>query len=124
MKTWIDIGLTVGWLIIASGAALYGKNKAKINRATAAGKVLSVVGELATFAVHEAEHIGSSGDTKRQYAVTAVTQALEFLGIKGVTPIMINGAVEDAVKGMRIANQALEATSTSEATATDSREDK
>lgn len=124
MKTWIDIGLTVGWLIIAIGAALYGKNKAKINRATAAGKVLSVVGELATFAVHEAEHIGSSGDTKRQYAVTAVTQALEFLGIKGVTPIMINGAVEDAVRGMRIANQALEATSSSEATATDSREDK
>ena len=123
MKTLIDVGLTLGWVLIAVGAALYGKNKAKINRATAAGKVLSVVGELATFAVHEAEHIGSSGDSKRQYAVSAVTQALDFLGIKGVTPVMINGAVEDAVRGMKIANQALEATNTSE-TATDSKGDK
>lgn len=121
MKTWIDVGLTVGWVLIAVGAALYGKNKAKISRATAAGKVLSVVGELATFAVHEAEHIGSSGDSKRQYAVEAVTQALDFLGIKGVTPVMINGAVEDAVRGMQIANQAL--TNTSE-NATDSKGDK
>ena len=45
MKTLIDIGLTVGWVLIAIGAALYGKNKAKIDQATAAGKVLSVVGE-------------------------------------------------------------------------------
>lgn len=125
MKTLIDIGLTLGWVLIAIGAALYGQNKAKINRATAAGKVISVVGELATFAVHEAEHIGSSGDSKRQYAVEAVTQALDFLGIKGVTPIMINGAVEDAVRGMQIANQALDATSTSKnATDSDSKGDK
>lgn len=107
-KEIIDLALTLGWLIIAIGAAAYGKYKAKINRATAAGKVLSVVGELATFAVQEAEHIGSSGETKRVYAVEAVTQALGFLGIKGVTPIMINGAVEDAVKGMKLADQALE----------------
>lgn len=108
IKEMIDLALTLGWLIIAIGAAAYGKYKAKINRATAAGKVLSVVGELATFAVQEAEHIGSSGETKRVYAVEAVTQALGFLGIKGVTPIMINGAVEDAVKGMKLADQALE----------------
>lgn len=108
IKEMIDLTVTLGWLIIAIGAAVYGKYKAKINRATAAGKVLSVVGELATFAVQEAEHIGSGGETKREYAVEAVTQALGFLGIKGVTPIMINGAVEDAVKGMKLADQALE----------------
>lgn len=108
IKEMIDLALTLGWLIIAIGAAVYGKYKAKINRATAAGKVLSVVGELATFAVQEAEHVGSSGEAKREYAVEAVTQALGFLGIKGVTPVMINGAVEDAVKGMKLADQALE----------------
>lgn len=107
-KDWIYLAMTIGGYLVAVIAGLYAKNKAKINRATAAGKVLSVVGELATFAVQEAEHVGSSGDTKREYAVEAVTQALGFLGIKGVTPIMINGAVEDAVKGMKLADQALE----------------
>lgn len=107
-KDWIYLAIAIGGYLVAAVAGLYAKNKAKINRATAAGKVLSVVGELATFAVQEAEHVGSSGETKREYAVEAVTQALGFLGIKGVTPIMINGAVEDAVKGMKLADQALE----------------
>jgi LL-H family phage holin len=107
-KTWIDLAITLGWLIVAIGAAIYGKNKAKINKTTAAGKAITIVGELATFAVQEAEHLGTDGETKRKYAVEAVTQALGWLGIKGVTPVMINGAVEDAVKGMKLADQALE----------------
>lgn len=108
VKDWIYLAMAVGGYLVAMIAGLYAKNEAKINKATAAGKVLSVVGELATFAVQEAEHVGSSGETKREYAVEAVTQALGFLGIKGVTPIMINGAVEDAVKGMKLADQSLE----------------
>lgn len=106
-KMWIDLAITLGWLFVAIGAAVYGKNKAKINRTTAAGKVLSVVGELATFAVQEAEKLGTDGDSKKQFAVEAVTQALGFLGIKNITPIMVQGAVEDAVKGMKLADQAL-----------------
>lgn len=107
-KTWIDLAITLGWLIVAIGAAVYGKYKAKINKATAAGKAITIVGELATFAVQEAEKLGTDGDSKKQFAVEAVTQALGFLGIKNITPIMVQGAVEDAVKGMKLADQALE----------------
>ena len=107
-KTWIDLAITLGWLIVAIGAAVYGKYKAKINKATAAGKAITIVGELATFAVQEAEKLGTDGDSKKQFAVEAVTQALGFLGLKNITPIMVQGAVEDAVKGMKLADQALE----------------
>ena len=106
-KTWIDLAITLGWLIVAIGAAVYGKYKSKINKATAAGKAITIVGELATFAVQEAEKLGTDGDSKKQFAVEAVTQALGFLGIKNITPIMVQGAVEDAVKGMKLADQAL-----------------
>lgn len=107
IKEMIDLALTLGWLIIAIGAAAYGKSKAKINKTTAAGKAVTIVGELATFAVQEAEKLGTDGDSKKQFAVEAVTQALGFLGVKGITPIMVQGAVEDAVKGMKLADQAL-----------------
>ena len=107
-KTWIDLAITLGWLIVAIGAAVYGKYKAKINKATAAGKAITIVGELANFAVQEAEKLGTDGDSKKQFAVEAVTQALGFLGIKNITPIMVQGAVEDAVNGMKLADQALE----------------
>lgn len=107
IKDWIYLAMTVGGYLVAVIAGLYAKNKAKINTTTAAGKAVDIVGQLATYAVHEAEKLGTDGDSKKQFAVEAVTQALGFLGVKGITPIMVQGAVEDAVKGMKLADQAL-----------------
>lgn len=103
-KDWIYLAITIGGYLVAVIAGLYAKNKAKINKATAAGKAMDVVGQLATYAVHEADHVDMSNDSKRKYAVEAVAQGLSWLGIKGVTPVMINGAVEDAVNAMHLAN--------------------
>lgn len=103
-KDWIYLAMTIGGYLVAVIAGLYAKNKAKINKTTAAGKAMDVVGKLATYAVHEADHVDMSNDSKRKYAVEAVAQGLSWLGIKGVTPVMINGAVEDAVNAMHLAN--------------------
>ncbi len=104
VKDWIYLAMTMGGYLVAVIAGLYAKNKAKINRATAAGKVLDVVGQLATYAVHEADHVDITNDSKRKYAVEVVAQGLSWLGIKNVTPIVINGAIEDAVNAMHLAN--------------------
>lgn len=104
-KDWIYLAMTIGGYLVAVIAGLYAKNKAKINRATAAGKIMDVVGQLATYAVHEADRVDMSNDSKRKYAVEVVAQGLSWLGIKDVTPIVINGAVEDAVNAMHLANQ-------------------
>lgn len=104
VKDWIYLAMTMGGYLVAVIAGLYAKNKAKINRATAAGKAMDVVGQLATYAVHEADHADMSNDSKRKYAVEVVAQGLSWLGIKDVTPIVINGAVEDAVNAMHLAN--------------------
>lgn len=103
-KDWIYLAMTIGGYLVAVIAGLYAKNKIKINKATAAGKAMDVVGQLATYAVHEADHVDMSNDSKRKYAVEAVAQGLSWLGIKGVTPVMINGAVEAAVNAMHLAN--------------------
>lgn len=104
VKDWIYLAMTIGGYLVAVIAGLYAKNKAKINKATAAGKAMDVVGQLATYAVHEADRVDMSNDSKRKYAVEVVAQGLSWLGIKDVTPIVINGAVEDAVNAMHLAN--------------------
>ena len=101
VKDWIYLAMTVGGYLVAVIAGLYAKNKAKINKATSAGKAMDVVGQLATYAVHEAERTEMSGAGKRKWAAEAVSQGLDWLGIKGVTPIVINGAIEKAVAAMK-----------------------
>lgn len=104
VRDWIYLALTIGGYLVAVIAGLYAKDKGKINKATAAGKAMDVVGQLATYAVHEAERMEMSGAGKRKWAAEAVSQGLDWLGIKGVTPIAINGAIEDAVSAMHLAN--------------------
>ena len=105
VKDWIYLAMTVGGYLVAVIAGLYAKNKSKINKATAAGKAMDIVGQLATYAVHEAERTEMSGAGKRKWAAEAVSQGLDWLGIKGVTPIAINGAIEQAVNAMHAASQ-------------------
>lgn len=104
-KDLIYLAMTIGGYLVAAIAGLYAKNKAKINKATAAGKAMDVVGQLATYAVHEADRVDMDNRDKREYAIEVVTQGLSWLGIKGVTPIIVKGAVEDAVNAMHLANQ-------------------
>ena len=104
-KDWIYLAMTIGGYLVAVIAGLYAKNKAKINKATAAGKIMDVVGQLATYAVREAERTEMSGAGKRKWAAEAVSQGLEWLGIKDVTPIAINGAIEDAVSAINAASK-------------------
>ncbi len=104
-KDWIYLGITVASYLLAIIAGVYAKDKAKINRATRAGQALDVLGKLATNAVHEAEHIGGSGQEKREFASEIITQGLAWFGIKNVTPNQINGAIEKAVNAMNIANK-------------------
>ena len=105
IKDWIYLGITVASYLLAIIAGIYTKDKAKINRATRAGQALDVLGKLATNAVHEAEHIGGSGQEKREFASEIITQGLSWFGIKEVTPNAVNGAIERAVNSMNIANQ-------------------
>lgn len=105
IKDWIYLGITVASYLLAIIAGVYAKDKAKINRATRAGQALDVLGKLATNAVHEAEYIGGSGQEKREFATEIITQGLAWFGIKNVTPIAVNGAIEKAVNAMNIANQ-------------------
>ena len=105
IKDWIYLGITVASYLLAIIAGIYAKDKAKINRATRAGQALDVLGKLATNAVHEAEHIGGSGQEKKEFASEIITQGLAWFGIKNVTPNAMNGAIEKAVNAMNIANQ-------------------
>lgn len=100
-EDWFYLAMTVGGYLVAAIAWLYAKEKAKINKATAAGKAMDVAGQLATYAVHEAERTEMSGAAKRKWAAEAVSQGLSWLGINGVTPIVINGAIEKAVAAMK-----------------------
>ena len=105
IKDWIYLGITIASYLLAIIAGIYAKDKAKINRATRAGQALDVLGELATNAVHEAEHIGGTGQEKREFASEIITQGLAWFGVKEVTPNAVNGAIEKAVNSMNIANQ-------------------
>ena len=104
IKDWIYLGITVASYLIAIIAGIYAKNKAKINKATAVGKTLDVVGQLATYAVHETESLDLENEQKRQAAVQIINQGLSWFGIKDVTPNTINGAIEKAVNAMHLAN--------------------
>lgn len=104
IKDWIYLGITVASYIIAIIAGIYAKNKAKINKATAVGKTLDVVGQLATYAVHETESLDLENEQKRQAAVQIINQGLSWFGIKDVTPNTVNGAIEKAVNVMHLAN--------------------
>lgn len=106
IKDWIYLGIAVASYAIAIIAGIYAKDKAKINRATRAGQALDVLGKLATNAVHEAEHIGGSGQEKKEFASEIITQGLAWFGIKSVTANVINGAIEKAVNAMNLANLA------------------
>ena len=105
IKDWIYFGITVASYAIAIIAGIYAKDKAKINRTTRAGQALDVLGKLATNAVHEAEHIGGSGQEKREFASEIITQGLAWFGIKNVIPNAVNGAIEKAVNSMNLANK-------------------
>ncbi|MDY0990888.1 phage holin [Lactobacillus helveticus] len=107
IKDWIYLGITVASYLLAIIAGVYAKDKAKINHATRAGQALDVVGKLASYAVHEAEHIGGTGQEKREFASEIITQGLAWLGIKNVAPNTVNGAIEKTVNAMNIANQAV-----------------
>ena len=105
IKDWIYLGITVASYLLAIIAGIYTKDKAKINRATRAGEALDALGKLASYADHEAEHVGGSGQEKREFASEVITQGLAWFGIKNVTPNAMNGAIEKAVNAMNIANQ-------------------
>lgn len=104
IKDWIYLGITVACYIIAVIAGVYARNKAKINKATAVGKTLDAVGQLASFAVHETERMDLENDQKRAAAVQIINQGLSWFGIKDVTPNTVNGAIEKAVNAMHLAN--------------------
>lgn len=104
IKDWLYLGLAIASYVLAIIAAIYTKDKARINKATRAGQVMDVVGKLATNAVHEAEYLGGTGSEKRQIASEIIVQGLNWLGIKDVTPNQINGAIEHAVNAMHLAN--------------------
>lgn len=104
IKDWIYLGITVASYVIAIIAGIYTKNRAKINKATAVGKTLDVVGQLATYAVHETESLDLENEQKRAAAVQIINQGLSWFGIKDVTPNTVNGAIEKAVNAMHLAN--------------------
>ena len=104
IKDWIYLGITIASYIIAIIAGIYARNKAKINKATAVGKTLDVVGQLATYAVHETESLDLENEQKRAAAVRIINQGLSWFGIKDVTPNTVNGAIEKAVNAMHLAN--------------------
>lgn len=108
IKDWLYLGITVASYAIAVIAGVYTKNKQKINKATSAGKALDVVGKLATYAVHETEHLGLDNNQKREVASQIITQGLSYLGIKNVTTNVIYGAIEKAVNAMHLANDTAE----------------
>lgn len=91
VKDWLYLGIVVASYAITIVAGIYAKNKSKINKTTTAGKVIDVIGQLATYTVHEAEYTGMDGADKRQYASEVVSQGLSWLGIKNVDAALING---------------------------------
>lgn len=107
IKDWIYLGITIGSYLIALIAGIYTHNKAKINRATRAGQVMDILGQLADNAVHETEYLGGTDKEKREMASEIISQGLKWFGIKDVTPNVIYGAQERAVNAMHLANQDL-----------------
>ncbi|CCI85541.1 hypothetical protein FC52_GL000293 [Lactobacillus pasteurii DSM 23907 = CRBIP 24.76] len=110
IKDYLYLFITIASWALAVIAGVYAHNKQKINRATKLGQVLDAIGKVATFAVHEAEFTGMDNEAKREYASEIISQALKVAGLSA-TPQVINGAIEQAVNGMHLANQSLPQTS-------------
>lgn len=104
VKEWLDLAITIISFLLTVIAGVYAKEKTKINKQTSAGKAMDVLGQLATAAVHEAEYSGLDNEAKRTYASEVINQGLQWFGIKDVTPNLINGAIENAVNSMHLAN--------------------
>lgn len=98
VSDWLNLIVAVGTVALAVVASLYVHLKAKIDTKTATGKVFDLVGQLAVWAVNEAEHSQDGGQAKRQYAAKLISDQLKAKGITGIDEKMVYGAVETAWK--------------------------
>lgn len=98
VSDWINLIVAVGTIALAVVASLYVHFKAKIDTKTATGKVFDLVGQLAVWAVNEAEHSQDGGAEKREYAAKLISDQLKAKGITGIDEKMVYGAVETAWK--------------------------
>ena len=98
LTDWFNLIVAIGTVALAVVASLYVHLKAKIDTKTAAGKAFDLVGQLAVWAVNEAEHIQDGGQAKRQYAAKLIADQLKAKGITGIDESTIYGAVETAWK--------------------------
>lgn len=104
IKDWFYLAITIVSYAITIIAGVYAKDKHRINRATRAGQVMDVIGQLATTAVHEAEYSGMDNQEKRELASDIISRGLAGFGIHNVSANVINGAIEKAVNSMHLAN--------------------
>ena len=98
VSDWINLIVAVGTVVLAVVASLYVHLKAKIDTKTATGKAFDLIGQLAVWAVNEAEHSQDGGEAKRQYAAKLITDQLKAKGITGIDEGTIYGALETAWK--------------------------
>lgn len=98
VSDWLNLIVAVGTVALAVVASLYVHLKAKIDTKTATGKVFDLVGQLAVWAVNEAEHSQDGGQAKREYAAKLISDQLKAKGITGIDEKMVYGAVETAWK--------------------------
>lgn len=98
LNDWMNLIIAVGTVSLAVVASLYVHLKAKIDTKTATGKVFDLVGQLAVWAVNEAEHSQDGGQAKREFAAKLISDQLKAKGITGIDEKMVYGAVETAWK--------------------------
>lgn len=98
LTDWLNLIVAIGTIALAVVASLYVHLKAKIDTKTATGKVFDLVGQLAIWAVNEAEHSQDGGAAKRELAAKLISDQLKAKGITGIDEEMIYGAVETAWK--------------------------
>lgn len=98
LTDWFNLIVAIGTVVLAVVASLYVHLKAKIDTKTAAGKVFDLVGQLAVWAVNEAEHSQDGGQAKREFAAKLISDQLKAKGITGIDKKMVYGAVETAWK--------------------------
>lgn len=97
-KDWFDVVFALGMIALAVIASVYLHYKDKIDTKTAAGKAFNLVGQLAVWAVNEAEHSQDGGAEKREFAAKLISDQLKAKGITGIDEKMVYGAVETAWK--------------------------
>lgn len=98
VNDWMNLIVAIGTVVLAVVASVYVHLKAKIDTKTAIGKVFDLVGQLAVWAVNEAEHSQDGGAEKREFAAKLISDQLKAKGITGIDEKMIYGAVETAWK--------------------------